>query len=176
MNSYLMCVQNGACAKENAWWQKSCWHVAVLVQFKMPMPKLWLPRQVSINCGLINRRNTKNGFYSHVLFQLFSSRILDVPSPLLEFWIESALSALLNFCFSEHSEMDLTPCRDQCHCHCSDIHASMYKCREVFPVCGRMKLFHEMHLYTYKRLLVQSCDADACPSRTVRASNHMQRS
>ena len=42
------------------------------------------------------------------------------------------------------------------------------------PVCGRMKLFHEMHPYTYKRLLVQSCDADACPSRTVRASNHMQ--
>ena len=25
-----------------------------LFNFEMPMPKLWLPRQVSINCGLIN--------------------------------------------------------------------------------------------------------------------------
>ena len=51
--------------------------------------------------------------------------------------------------------MHLTPCRD--HCHCSDIHALIHKCREVFPVCGRMKPFHEMHLYT-KSLLVQCCE------------------
>ena len=57
--------------------------------------------------------------------------------------------------------MHLTPCRD--HCHCSDIHAFIYKCREVFPVCGRMKPFHEMHLFT-KSFLVQCCDADASVS------------
>ena len=106
----------------------------------MCMPKLWLPRQVSIDCCLINRQNTKHGFYSHFLFQLFSSRIFDIPSPFAGI-LKCEYPAEL-VCFCEQAQMHLTPRRD--YCRCSDINTSIYQRRAFCPVCGKKKTFHKM--------------------------------